>query len=144
MVVVGVFIAIAEPAFSEWRDRSAINTATMSMLAKYKQARALAVAESRDVKLVFDTTNSTVVIDDNSGNTCSACKHQVIDLKQFSPDIVLKSNEASTSFGNDGVATNFGTIKLSIGSYFKCIVVNRIGRAYVQQTSTAGTVCLSL
>ncbi|HID36766.1 MAG TPA: prepilin-type N-terminal cleavage/methylation domain-containing protein [Ghiorsea sp.] len=139
--ILSILVGIAVPKFSEWKDNSAVNAATMALFAKYKQARTLAVAENRPVRMVFDDVNDIIVYDDNKGGICSYCKHLPLNLSQFSPSLALIINSNLITFERDGSATS-RTIKLGIDGYFKCITVNRIGRAYIHDADSAE--CLAL
>jgi len=139
ITILGVLTASAVPAFQEWRQTSAVNSATMALFAKFKQARSLAVAESRKIIVALDEVNNIVIYDDNDGGACINCKPQSIPLNQFSDNLNLKANTNFT-FNRLGTATN-ATIKLEVGEYYKCITVNGIGRARiigVQGVAAAG------
>ena len=128
--IIGVVTAIAAPSFQKWRHHSAVNNATMVLNGKLKQARALAVAESRKVRVKFDTINQVIIYDDNNANTCANCLNKVIELQQFSPYIVLSTNATAgvISFTRRGTADN-KTVKLVIdGNYGKCLTTNIIGK----------------
>ena len=140
LAILGVMLAIAIPAFSEWREHSAVNNATNSLFVRLKQARALAVAESRDVKVFYDTANAAFIFDYNDG-TCDTdvCKHLEMDLSKFSKNLVLATNAATITFNRKGTATN-STTKIASGNYYKCVVVNIIGRAYISNAAATCTV----
>ncbi|MDQ7003887.1 MAG: prepilin-type N-terminal cleavage/methylation domain-containing protein [Ghiorsea sp.] len=141
--IAGIFMMIAVPAFQEWREHSAVNAATMAVFSKLKQARTVAVSDRRDVKIVFDTVNHDIIYDEytRAVGVCSYCNNARLDLAQFSSLVVLTSNQASTTFKGNGSAVNNGTLKLKVGTYFKCITVNRIGRAYIQQAGQISANC---
>ncbi len=139
--IIGVLTAVAIPSFQEWRHHSAVNNAIMVLNGKLKQARALAVAESRDVRVAFDSVNQVITYDSNLGG-CANCKNEVIALEQFSPHIILTENTVLgfIRFRRTGRATN-KTVKLSINGYGKCLVTNIIGKV---SDSTGSVTCTGL
>lgn len=144
LAILGIMAGIAIPSFQAWMEHGAVNNATTSLFIKLKQARALAVADTRSITVTFDAVNGTFTYDDNNGGACVNCKNKLVALSQFSPNLVLSTNaNAGIEFQSRGRATN-RTIKLKIGSYYKCIVVNTIGRAYIQNASNASRRCIAL
>lgn len=144
IAILGILAGIAIPSFQTWREHSAVNNATTSLFIKLKQARSLAVADTRKVKVSFDTVNKTFTYDDNNGGACVNCENIVVALSQFSPNLALTTRaNASITFKSTGVADN-DTIKLVLNGYYKCIVVNIIGRAYIQDASNASPTCINL
>ncbi len=143
--IIGVVTAIAAPSFQEWRHHSSVNNAIMVLNGKLKQARSLAVAESRDVKVRFD---SPIQFTYDQGpkigpNRCGPCKNEVILLEQFSPHIVLTNDALGgvIKFKRTGGATN-ATVKLTIdNNYNKCLVTNIIGKV---SDSTGSVTCAGL
>jgi len=129
LVILGVMSAIAIPAFSDWRDRQAVQGATQTLMAQLKQARVLAVSENRRVRISFDTKSYTFDAD-TSGN-CGTCRNEQINLSQYSNNLSVESNNNPLSFSSRGTAGNT-TMKLTTGKHSKTIKVNLIGRAYLQ------------
>ncbi len=141
--IFGIFMTIAVPAFQEWREHSAVNAATMAVFAKLKQARTIAVSDRRDVKVVFDTANNDIIYDEytRAVGVCTYCSHATLDLAQFSSLVTLTSTADSVKFKGNGSTDGSRTLKLKVGSYFKCITINIIGRAYVQREGSISTGC---
>jgi len=129
LVILGVMSAIAIPAFSDWRERQAVQGATQTLMAQLKQARVLAVSENRGVRISFDTKSYTFDAD-TSGN-CGTCRNEQINLSQYSGDLSVGSDKNPLSFSSRGTAGNT-TITLSAGSHSRTIKVNLIGRAYLK------------
>jgi type II secretion system protein H len=144
LAILGVLLTVAIPSFKEWREHSAVNNAANAIFVKLKQARSLAVAESRDVKMKFVLSDPySFVYDDNGGVTCSLCKKETYALRSFSPKLVLKRQGGSTltTFSRKGTA-NSSTTKVEINGYYKCLVTNVIGRTYmlgIQPASVSAT-----
>ena len=137
LAILGTLIAIAVPSFQAWREHSAVNNATNILFVRLKQARSLAVAESRSVIIAYDLANETFTFDDNNGGACTNCRHLVMDLKQFSQEIDLNANTTSITFQRNGVATPLNkTVKLKIGTYYKCVLTNVIGHTYFTNSNT--------
>ncbi len=141
--ILGVLLAIAIPRFQEWREHASVNNATSALFVTLKKARTLAVAESRSVKVTLKTTDPYSFTYDSAG--CSNCQAKKIELKQFSSNLQLKRNGGTDSFtfSSRGTSGN-GTIKIENGTYYKCITINAIGRAYVQDTSAPSATCQGL
>lgn len=133
MIIFGVLAAIAMPAFKQWRAHSAVNDAAASVMAHMKQARNLAMAESRSVAVLFGVTSYT--FDANTSGTCTVCKAITIDLEQFSGNLTLSNNFSGNDciFKSDGsLSGNSGKVTVSDSgdsSYSRDISVNLIGRA---------------
>ena len=132
IAIVGIMAAIALPAYNTWITHNSVNSASAALLAKLKQARNMAVAQSRSVKLTFDTGNASFVYDADTAGTCGACKNQTVLLSQFSSKILLGKNNGNTlTFKSDGVINGaMTTITLTNGGYAKAITVNILGRSY--------------
>jgi len=147
LAILGALTAVAVPSFQEWRERAAVNNATNALFSKLKQARSLAVAESRSVKVSFNTAAPYgFVYDDVTG--CAYCKHDAIAFSEFSPNVIFKSNVASTTFTRKGTANSL-TTKIEMNGYFKCVRINLLGRAFILgdfATASAGakTTCRNL
>ena len=130
IAIIGIMAAIALPAYSTWMVHNSVNSASSALFAKLKQARNMAVAQSRSVKLTFDTTANSFVYD---VGVCSSCKNQTVLLSQFSPKILLTKTGTSTSltFKSSGEIAGVGTtITLANGGYSKAMTVNILGRSY--------------
>ena len=50
IAIIGIILAIALPAYSSWRERTALRSAADALMAHLKQARHLAIAENRSVR----------------------------------------------------------------------------------------------
>jgi len=136
--ILGVLTAVAVPSFQEWRQHGAVNNATTTLYLKLKQARSLAVAESRSVTVTFAITAPyAFVFDDGVG--CAYCKHENNVFSQFSPNIIFNANgTGDVKFGRTGTAQNI-TAKVKLNGYYKCVVINKIGRAYILDEQSAAT-----
>jgi len=56
IVIIGVVSSIAIPAFSEWRDKQAVRSASQTLMSHLKQARVIAIAENRGVTIDCTST----------------------------------------------------------------------------------------
>ncbi|MES0371424.1 MAG: GspH/FimT family pseudopilin [Mariprofundaceae bacterium] len=122
MVVIGIMAiiaAIALPTFSEWRQRAASQTAADSLVAHLKQARIIAISESRSVTFAFTTSDYTM-----DGRT--------VELSEYSPVLTLTTANASWTFQSRGTVVNNGDITLATPSLTKIISVNSLGRTFIQ------------
>jgi len=128
IVIMGVMMAIALPAYNTWITHNSVNSASSALMAKLKQSRNMAVAQSRSVKLTFDVGTDSFVYDVGA---CSACKNQTVRFSQFSSNIQMTENfgGGSLTFKSRGTA-GAGTITLTNGAYSRAITVNIMGRAY--------------
>jgi len=132
MAIMGVLVSIALPAFSQWRSHSAVNDASMAIMGHLKQARNIAMAESRDVRVVFSTAAYT--FDKDTTGSCSNCKDLTFSLSQYSANLTVSTNASGDifKFSSTGTGTS-RTVTLADSadaSYSKKITVNGIGRAY--------------
>ena len=134
LLILAIMISFAVPAFQEWRVQAGLNNATVVLFHKLKQARSLAVAESRSVTVNIAATEITY---DVYSVGCSKCKNQTIDFSTYSSDLTMVSTagDSSLEFKSNGQGNN-SAHKLSIGADYKCITVNAIGRAYIGVTAT--------
>jgi type II secretion system protein H len=128
VIIISVLAAIGIPAFSSWKEKQAVSNAASSLLAHLKQARNLAVAENRSIRITFASTAYTFDAD-TTGN-CGTCKNNVISYSQFSDNLSM-SPATTRTFTSHGTA-NSGTITLTASGSSKKIVMNIIGRAYLQ------------
>ena len=130
IAIVGIMAAIALPAYNTWITHNSVNSASAALLAKLKQARNMAVAQSRSVKLTFDTGNASFVYDADTAGTCGACKNETVLLSQFSSNIQLTKTGGNTlTFSSQGTSAT-KTITITNGVYSKAITVNILGRSY--------------
>ena len=133
IAIVGVMAAIAIPSFSSWKDRQAVSNAASSLLKHLKQARNLAMAENRIVRIAF-TTNSYTYDDNNSG-VCVPCKHHVIAMSQFSGTIEVSTNRSSAPiiFSSRGTIGQTVTVTVEVpgSGNSKGLTLNILGRAYL-------------
>jgi len=128
VIIIGVLATIGMPAFSSWKEKQAVGNAASSLLAHLKQARNLAMADNRSVRIVFSSTAYTFDAD-TTGN-CGPCRNDVIGYNQFSDNLSI-SPVTTRMFTSRGTA-NSGTITLRASGKSKNIVINIIGRAYLQ------------
>lgn len=128
LVIVGVLAALAWPAISGWRHRQAVQGAAQTLVGHLKQARNLAIAENRNVSIVFGQT-SYVFDADNSGN-CKQCRKISVDYAQFASDLSITPMTTRT-FTSRGTV-NFGVISVTSHGVKKRIILNAIGRAYIE------------
>lgn len=145
IAILGVLLAIAVPKVQKMSAHSSVNNATVALFASLKQARALAVAESRSVLVSLSTTDPYSFTYD-AASSCFNCKPKQIELATFSPNLKLKSNVVSFNFRNRGTV-GAGTIKIENDGYYRCIRINSIGRAYIVQlgaTAAVTTACANL
>ncbi len=139
IAILGILTAVAVPELKSQMEHAAVNNATVSLLAKLKQARSLAVADTRDVVVTFDTINQTFTYDDNNAGVCAMCSNTQIELSQYSPSLAVTTNaNLGITFKSRGSVSNAGTVKLKVGNYYKCVRINMIGRAYVLDKPSAG------
>jgi len=125
MVVIGIMaiiMAIALPAFSSWREQTAVMTATDAMAAHFKQARMRALAQSRSVTITF--TANTYTVDGGAP----------ILMRSYSPNITLAATwVGGLTFSSSGTANNGNvTITSATGGQTHTITINNIGRAIIQ------------
>jgi len=132
VIIMGILIAIAIPAFSQWRAHAAVNDAASSIMAHLKQARNLAVSESRGVRVVFTATAYT--FDKDTTGTCNPCRDLTMQLSQYSNNLSGSTTAAGDIFTFNSTGTgSTGTVTVTDSadtSYCKKITVNMIGRAY--------------
>jgi prepilin-type N-terminal cleavage/methylation domain-containing protein len=157
MVIMAVISAIAIPAFSSWREKQAVRSATQTLMAQLKQARVLALAENRNVAIkicdgtfidasgkpvkawVFDSNSSKSICDpcvENIPNSSppQACRENRYDFSQFSKNLAVTINRTSarTVFTSRGTVKQTSTITVAASNSNKAITINIIGRAYLQ------------
>jgi len=128
IAIVGLISAVAVPNFSAWRERQAVNSASKSLLSHMKQARVIAMAENRSVKITFAADSYTY--DADTAGTCGLCKPKTITFTNFSENLSISPTTTRT-FSSRGTV-NSGTITLVAGGYSHALVLNIIGRAYRQ------------
>jgi type II secretion system protein H len=128
VIIIGVLATIGIPAFSSWKDKQAVSNAASSLLAHLKQARNLAIAENRSVRITFSST--AYIFDADTTGNCGPCRNNVISYSQFSDNLSISPTTTRT-FTSRGTA-NSGTITLTASGKSKSIVMNVIGRAYLQ------------
>jgi len=143
ITIVGITASIALPVFSDWRARSAVDNAAMTLLANFKQARVKAMAENRSVSITFTSSNYT--FDADLSGTCGLCKSEIVPFSQFSSGLkITKNNQtqiaATQTFKSHGT-TGSKTIYLCDKGFSKRIVLNLIGRAYLCTPSETSTSC---
>jgi len=133
MAIMGVVSAIGIPAFSDWREKQAVRSATQALIAHLKQARIKAVADNRSVSISFTQTSYTFDADTTGNGSCGLCKNEAVSFSQFANNLTI-SSAATRTFSSRGTA-NSGNITIAtttIDGPSKKIIVNVIGRAYIQ------------
>lgn len=128
LVIAGVLAAMAWPAMSGWRHRQAVQGAAQTLVGHLKQARNLAIAENRNVSIVFE--QARYVFDADTTGHCSKCRKIVVDYAQFAPDLSITPTTTRT-FTSRGTV-NFGVISVTSHGEKKRIILNAIGRAYIE------------
>ncbi len=137
LVIMGVLIGIAVPAFGQWRAHAAVNDASVAIMGYLKQARNMAMAENRSVKVKFNTPTTYIFDYTSDKAVCAQCKNMTFSLGQYSANLRVNTNIKSNTvtFGSSGTGTNSmitltDSAGTSYGKYSKKIKVNYIGRAY--------------
>ena len=110
IAIIAILLGIALPAYSTWRERSAVNTAVDTLVAHLKQARIKAIAENRSVTVSFDTaahgaTPNRYTVDG-----------QVIELSQYSPNLSLNRATGNCPVTIDNATTTFSITFKSSGT----------------------------
>jgi len=139
ITIMGILLSIAIPAFSSWRERSALRSASETMIAHLKQARHYAMAESRNVNVTLDTASPDGYTLDSGGSHALSVEFD----DETSNTISFGSsttNIAGIRFKSDGqIAETDGSSLLGASIYLESsrvsdvwkITVNRVGRAYM-------------
>jgi len=142
ITIMAILFAIAVPAFQNWRERTALRSASETMLAHLKQARHYAMAENRSIDFTIDATDpDSYTLDDGGAHA------RQVSLDQYSKTIDFGSSTISDGIKlrSDGQIANIdgsslmGTsifLESSTVSHQWKITVNRIGRAYLQHSAT--------
>ncbi|MFQ5518850.1 MAG: Tfp pilus assembly protein FimT/FimU [Mariprofundus sp.] len=128
IVIVAVLTTIGIPAFSDWREKQAVRSASQALMAHLKQARVLALSENRSVSITFTSTSYTYDAD-TSGN-CGSCKKETFDLASFSSNLSVSPTTTRT-FTSRGTV-NSGNMTMTAAGNSKKTILNVIGRAYLQ------------
>jgi len=170
ITIAGIMATIAVPAFQDWMTHSAVNNATATVMSKLKQARNLAVAENRDVRVslilnaspyplsnnpspafIYDAPNdvpsylsllfpSPPPLTPISMPSYSPKSPEFIDLNQFSKRLVFTTNGTALVFKSSGMITGNATMKISQDTYYRCITTNAIGRSYIVKASSSAAI----
>lgn len=133
IAIIGIVSAIAVPNFGAWRDRQAVHSASKALLSHMKQARVIAMAENRSVKITFDVNADDKPIytyDADPDGTCGLCKPQEITYSTFSSNLSISPTTTRT-FSSRGTV-NSGSVTLTVGDSGLVLILNIIGRAYQQ------------
>lgn len=128
VIILGVIATIAIPSFSRWQEKQAVNNAAIALLSHLKQARGLALAENRSVRITFDSNGYT--FDADTTGSCGPCRSEAVGYSQFSGNLVISPTTTRT-FTSRGTAGP-GTITLSASGKSRSITINILGRAYLQ------------
>jgi type IV fimbrial biogenesis protein FimT len=127
MVVIGIMaiiLAVALPAFSAWRESTALQSASETLMAHIKQARIMAVSGNRAVSITFAANSYTM----DSGGT----NPQVFQLSDYSKNLSMTSTAATLTFSSDGTTNAQDTITIkNLNGTIRTISVNLVGRAYI-------------
>ncbi len=91
----------------------------------------MAVAQSRTV--IVSIPSTTQITYDAYTVGCVECAAKALDMSEYSPNLTIVTNKPVYKFQSNGLGLN-GTYKVQIGAYYKCITLNRIGRAYIGET----------
>jgi len=126
IAIIGVMTTIAIPAFSDWRDRQAVRSATQTLMSHLKQARVTAIAENRSVTIDFTSTTAYTY----DTGACGTCRNLQMDLTQFG-GVAFSALPTDRTFNSRGTV-NFGNMTLQAGSASTQITVNIVGRAFFQ------------
>jgi len=135
IAIMAIMMAIALPAFSEWRESAAAKTAADTLVAHLKQARIKAIAESRCVSVLLNTASPSYTVDSLS-----------VPLSQYSQQLTMTTTIAATTkafiFRSDGSSgTNTcGSFNTASGSVTISspaapshkITMNSVGRVYLK------------
>jgi len=144
MVTIGIAViimAIALPAYSSWRARTAARSAADALMAHLKQARIIAVSDNRCVEVKFDVTAPYGYTVDVNGP-----RKLYVPLSQFSKSLTINTTIAATNkafvFRSDGTAgtntcaafdTALGSVTIAApGGTSHTLTMNVIGRVYMQ------------
>jgi len=104
------------------------------LLTHLKQARNLAMAENRSVRIAFTTNSYTY--DDNNTGACVPCEHHVIAMSQFSGALQVSTNRSSAPivFSSRGTIGQTVTVTVEVpgSGNSKDLTLNILGRAYLQ------------
>jgi len=122
-------MAFALPTYSDWRARSAVTNAANVLIAHFKQARNIAVAENRSVAVVFGASSYT--FDADTTGSCGPCKNRAMPYSQFSGKLSM-SPATTRIFTSRGTISQSGTITITATGHSRQIVLNVIGRAYLK------------
>jgi type IV fimbrial biogenesis protein FimT len=124
--IMGIILAIALPVYNRWRQSTALQSASQTLMAHIKQARVMAVSDNRQVSVTFTASGYTV---DSAGSNpqqylLSAYANGLTLTPTFNGNtLTFSSNgESSISSGKDSV-----TITNSNGAS-KTITVNIVGQ----------------
>lgn len=143
IVIIGVMASVAIPAFSDWRHKQAVRSASQSLMAHLKQARVAAISENRSVSLTFASGSFTY--DADISGTCGACKNQTVSYSQFSGGLSITRSDntlipTTKTFSSRGTSSST-TLYLCSSDQQKRVVINVIGRAYECSSDDTTTSC---
>lgn len=128
MAVIGIMAimtAAALPAFSAWRENTALQSASQTLMAHLKQARLMAVSGNRTVHVVFTSGGYTL---DSGG-----AKQQQYALSRYSDALVFSDvtfTGKKLTFGSRGTANSGHVTIQNAGGATHKITINYLGRAY--------------
>lgn len=125
MVVIGIMaiiLAVALPAFSAWRESTALQSASETLMSHIKQARVMAVAGNRSVSITF--TSSSYTLDATGANP------QQFLLSDYSKTLTMAYTAATLTFASGGTANTETVTVQNANGTSKAISVNIVGRAY--------------
>jgi type IV fimbrial biogenesis protein FimT len=121
--IMGIILAVALPAFNAWRESTALQSASETLMAHIKQARVMAISGNRSVSIVF--TGSSYTLD--SGGA----EQQQYLLSDYAKSLTMTYTAATLTFNSDGTTNTTDTIDIKNNNgTTKSISVNIVGRAY--------------
>lgn len=122
--IMAIVMAIALPAYSEWRERAAAKTATDTIVAHLKQARMVAISQNRSISVVFTADGYTV---DSTG-----ASPRLYNLSEYSSNLSLAFSVATLTFTSSGTANIESLTLTNPRGKDWSILVNTVGRVYAQ------------
>ncbi len=129
IAIIGVILAIALPAYSSWRERTAVRSAADALMAHLKQARHLAIAENRSVTIDFTPPpppkRPVYWFDKGRGQPY---RNKRIVLPR-GVTLATRLTGGKLTFTSRGTAAN-ACVTLASATHARWVEVNGIGRAY--------------
>ena len=123
--IMAIVLAAALPAFSAWRESTALQSASQTLMAHLKQARLMAVSGNRTVHVVF--TSGSYTLDSGGANQQRYALSRYSDALVFT-DVSFSGN--TLTFGSRGTANSGHVTLQNAGGATHNITINILGRAY--------------